>query len=382
MASTPTSNWSDLTRSSSNSPLAGTAWKQQDYFAVVFERMTRRNIPSALPGVPLFASAAHRHPNPNGNGRRCDMDQTLTDTLNHILCPRAVLVLAQLTVGIGLLYVIEKFFKFVEDHLAEGTQIEIADWLRGVRTADHVPWPQTFARVFDSVFGTKHLSWKCFRRSCIASYGVAFIAFCVSSFNLRHFEVLGVFSWAIIAIFANVLPDYVSLLESRVMLNEMVKRDSALVNIAILLLDLGITCVIAGMATLTTYAMFMDFAHMAPNLSQPGGVRDVVTTMLRDLAGLNWVQMLAMFATYKTSDVNVRQSLLWWFIPAFFTSIWLWLYAGSGFLLKAARRFDKYLGWFNRLDIEKHPLSSIGLVAGALVALVYWSAVVVSRVVK
>src|SRR5438270_6428161 len=34
------------------------------------------------------------------------------------------------------------------------------------------------------------------------------------------------------------------------------------------------------------------------------------------------------------------RALALWFYPAFFTTIWLWLYAGSGFLLKAARRFD------------------------------------------
>ena len=63
-----------------------------------------------------------------------------------------------------------------------------------------------------------------------------------------------------------------------------------------------------------------------------------------------------------------------WFYPAFFTSIWLWLYAGSGFILKAARRFDIGFEWFNRkFDIEKKPLQSIGLVAGALVAIVYWT---------
>ena len=73
-----------------------------------------------------------------------------------------------------------------------------------------------------------------------------------------------------------------------------------------------------------------------------------------------------------------------WFVlgAAFFTSIWLWLYAGSGFILKAARRFDIGFDWFNRkFDIEKKPLQSIGLVAGALVAIVYWTAVIVSRVV-
>lgn len=70
------------------------------------------------------------------------------------------------------------------------------------------------------------------------------------------------------------------------------------------------------------------------------------------------------------------------FFPAFFTSIWLWLYAGSGFLLKATRRFDIGFQWFNRhMDIEKKPLQSIGLVAGAIVAVVYWTAVVVMRAV-
>lgn len=67
--------------------------------------------------------------------------------------------------------------------------------------------------------------------------------------------------------------------------------------------------------------------------------------------------------------------------PAFFTSIWLWLYAGSGFLLKAARRFDVGFSWFNRhFDIEKKPLQSTGLVTGATVAVVYWATVIVMKI--
>jgi len=62
-----------------------------------------------------------------------------------------------------------------------------------------------------------------------------------------------------------------------------------------------------------------------------------------------------------------------WVYPAFFTSVWLWSYAGCGFLLKAACRFDQAFALFNRkFDIEKKPLSAIGLVAGALVAVAYW----------
>jgi hypothetical protein len=50
--------------------------------------------------------------------------------------------------------------------------------------------------------------------------------------------------------------------------------------------------------------------------------------------------------------------------------------------IKTARRLDIGFDSFNRkLDIERHPLQSIGLVAGALVAAAYWAAVIVSRVV-
>jgi len=71
-------------------------------------------------------------------------------------------------------------------------------------------------------------------------------------------------------------------------------------------------------------------------------------------------------------QVNNQFLAVFW-LPTFFTSVWIWLYAGSGFLLKFARRFDRLFQWFNRkFDIEKKPLSAIGLVAGALVALIYW----------
>jgi hypothetical protein len=59
----------------------------------------------------------------------------------------------------------------------------------------------------------------------------------------------------------------------------------------------------------------------------------------------------------------------------------LLLYVGAADILLVARRFDIAFQWFDsKVDIEKKPLSAIGLVAGALVALVYWAAVVVGRV--
>ena len=30
-------------------------------------------------------------------------------------------------------------------------------------------WPSVFVEMFDSIFGKRHLTWKCFGRSCVAS---------------------------------------------------------------------------------------------------------------------------------------------------------------------------------------------------------------------
>jgi hypothetical protein len=63
-----------------------------------------------------------------------------------------------------------------------------------------------------------------------------------------------------------------------------------------------------------------------------------------------------------------------------FTSIRLWLYAGAGFLLKGARRFDATMQWITtHMDIEKKPLQAIGLMAGAIVAIVHWGMVAAMR---
>ena len=62
-------------------------------------------------------------------------------------------------------------------------------------------------------------------------------------------------------------------------------------------------------------------------------------------------------------------------VAAFISSIWLWLYAISGVLIRIGRRSEVILNWFTRrFDIEKKPLRALGLVAGALAALPYFEA--------
>ena len=67
-------------------------------------------------------------------------------------------------------------------------------------------------------------------------------------------------------------------------------------------------------------------------------------------------------------------------VAVFIVYIWLLLYGLSALLLKAARRLDIGLAFFNHLvDIDKKPLLSIGLVAGVLVAVAYWLSLIILK---
>jgi len=156
----------------------------------------------------------------------------------------------------------------------------------------------------------------------------------------------------------NVIPDYLSLLETRLVLAWMKRTNSPLGLIGWMTLDLVAT---ACTALFATYVL-LSFMWVGT-----------------DPRTWQW-SLEAVRSDF--SDPHSFNSARAFFIPGFFTSIWLWLYAGSGFLLKAARRFDIGFNWFNRkFDIEKKPLQSIGLVAGALVAVAYWTAVMMRRLV-
>jgi hypothetical protein len=135
----------------------------------------------------------------------------------------------QLVAGAALAGIVWKFFERVEGVLTDQTKFGIAVWLVGVKVGQKVgSWPETFAKVFDRVFGTRHLSWECFWRSSLASLLSVVFVWLILFFvepNLlgtvwtRFRGYPGI--WIICVIMANIVPDYLSLLESRFVLSRM-----------------------------------------------------------------------------------------------------------------------------------------------------------------
>src|ERR1035441_5102427 len=87
----------------------------------------------------------------------------------------------QIVAGAGLAGIVWKLFERVEAVLTDVTKFEIAVWLVGVEVGKTVqPWPQTFAKVFDRVFGEVHPSRVGFKKYFDATVFVAFIQFLVN----------------------------------------------------------------------------------------------------------------------------------------------------------------------------------------------------------
>jgi hypothetical protein len=234
----------------------------------------------------------------------------------------------------------------------------------------------------------------CFWRSAVAASSICLISVLLSVVSARNpnwsFTFRSGIPIVIVAIWVySLLVDYVSLLKARWLLGAPITNGRAAATIVFVLLDFIVTFLLSICSLAVSLAVFRTVRHairfdaVLPTATFCSEFSRWVEYFARHpTAGINWsAGMILEDRSGRISDFGFNFSTLTIY-PAFLTSIWLWLYAGSGFLLKAVRRFDIGLEWFNRrFDIEKKPLRSIGLVAGALVAALYWVAVIMSRII-
>lgn len=292
---------------------------------------------------------------------------------------------APFAAGVILFGAVWGFFKGVESVLNEDTKLEIAVWLLGVRVDQRVePWPQTLLRMFDQVLGPE-LSFKPFYRSAIATFLFIMISLVLAYSIHPESSLLTHIPWSqpdVIprilfgGIFGCVIPNYYALWKTRSMLHRLERRKFRHVW-RVLIVDFCYTVGFAILAAASVRAVWSYYYPEEIYPDNPAVWEPKHFRLVEETLGDGITHPFLLVRALTESGTAVL-----WFYPTFFTSIWLWLYAGSGFLLKGARRFDSVFQWFNsKADIEKHPLSSIGLVAGALVAVIYWAAAIVSRIV-
>ncbi|MBW2608079.1 MAG: hypothetical protein JRD05_10640 [Deltaproteobacteria bacterium] len=263
---------------------------------------------------------------------------------------------------LGVITGIFTLFEKASDSLKEESRVAISQWLMNVGMQGGQPkWPTLFAATFDSVFTKRHLSWSCFWRSSLASvFAVILIALLLNSLGIVtdiyetiSEEGIGAVLFALLfcCIVFNIIPDYISLLETRIVINWMSKKNTFLHILVLLLLDIVATNIIFFVITF----MLLSLLTLLPGF-------DLVMTIKK---GLNmYIQGLTLSGKDKNMGIFIYST--------FFTSIWVWLYAFSGLCVGIVNKSKSVLEFFKKhLAIEDRPLRSMGFVIVLIITFGY-----------
>jgi hypothetical protein len=235
---------------------------------------------------------------------------------------------------------------------------QTVDWILSVSiTPTASRWASAFASAFDSVFGHRHVSWKCFFRSILATLAciaiVLFIWALVRPYQVSQLlsgenvfiEMLLIF---IATSILNLIPDYISLLQTRycVSLISRVQRTYAV---------LGLVVLNAALSAAIGAAVFLSFSVTALNYSLP------------EAGSLFFSQVLPLSA-----EKPGEPALGIWFYATFFTSVWFWLYVSSGLLVRGAHSIDYVWNLLRRfVNVREKPFTALGVLVIFLVSAFY-----------
>jgi len=272
--------------------------------------------------------------------------------------------LIYLTSYFGISAGIYGLFTKAGETIKDDTKKSVSKWLQNIELDKDAPnWPDTFASLFDRVFTERHFSWKCFRRSSIASvFGVIIMSLIYFTINYTggindiEFKIIDFLKFApVLILILNLIPDYISLLESRYILKKMKGTQSVVRLTYFLTIDFLVTGIIFIIFSyidyfliyLTSFLMGVDFRFIG-----------WITWLIGILNSVGFSGGSGLFGVF--------------FYSTYFTSVWIWLYAGSGILIKLIVRAGKFLLFFRKhLNIEREPFKSMGFVIIILISFAY-----------
>jgi|GEM_PF-2558292 len=253
-----------------------------------------------------------------------------------------------MAISAGIYKVCEK----AQNDLNEKTLKAISAWIQNLdMPGDINNWPKTFVAWFDSVFGTDKYSMKFFLKSGLTSLLASLFMFTLwlvlrpEESVLLHFTKNHALIMALYFFVFNLIPDYLSLIETRVILKFMAKTPSMLRHMFLLLVDFGITFFITLFIPVYIRNLYGGSYSYYFTSSLPLSVLDGVGFGMPDLP---------------------LQSIF--FYTSFFTSVWVWFYSLAGIIIKLLARiesvFDRIKSWF---IIDERPVTFLAYIAILLV---------------
>jgi hypothetical protein len=247
-------------------------------------------------------------------------------------------------------------FEKAERVLSEESREKVVGWMaQSDFKGTFSSIPDQFASLFDRVFGERHLTWSCFWRSSVASIFAVWIVTLLwaiphppSSLATGLLLFAGITAFAVIF---NLIPDYLSLLETRFVLAGL-QRSRRVAGL--LLADLCATAALGFLGSLLVRLL----AGFGPTQTLDYVWETVTLQFLVHVGGTgadSYVMPLGIF-----------------FYSTFLTSVWLWLYSASVLVSRILVRLGGGVGFLLKItDVEKQPFRSMGFTSVVIVSLLF-----------
>lgn len=265
---------------------------------------------------------------------------------------------------LGLTWSIYRLFNLTEDVVNDEVKESLSKWLMNLKVHDNYNWATIFISVFDNVFTDNHFSRKCFIRSCFASllaYILIGIILGITDINVLEPGIDEVIGFISIATIINLIPDYISLLQTRYFLNFVSTVSNPLVILMFIFLDVIVTAIIFVVFGYLT--LFVSILVLSPLSSI--SLSDLFTPR-------EWYSLLMNSYHNINVESTLGAALRTGFFSTFFTSCWLWIFLLSSSIFKLFSLMSKLLKFFQDvLNIEERPFSSLGFMMISIVTLIY-----------
>jgi hypothetical protein len=274
-------------------------------------------------------------------------------------------------------------FDRMETLASKESRKSLSKLLSKANTLDIVrAWPQSVIEVFDATFGERHLSWRCFLRSSIASVLLVslllivtistdqataqfFLGLAQPPFSPHLVRLL--FAWTL----GTLIPDYLSLLETRYVLRQMRIRNQPKQLVVLLGVDFIATTIVARVGLMFVgFGILVANYYIHPSYTVSTALRNAWHFAANDLFVVEYFPKIG--ASYDKATGFIRLSTGAWLYASYLTSVWIWLHLAALLLLRLSPRVDKFLGrlrWL--LDYRRQPFRAIGGVTALLIFLLF-----------
>lgn len=250
-------------------------------------------------------------------------------------------------IGLGvILKFVRNLSKNADEELNPEKRKLLGKKLLNLDKQDIESWIPDFLYIFDDFFGHKHLSLKCFLKSTMISiFSFFFLYLAIGDVDLDDW-VFSITFVLTIALLLNVPIDYLSLLQTRLLLAA--QKPPYL----IIIIDFLITSVISVLwASLIIYILF-NLLSLTSSGELGFGYIETLQFILESVSGVS--------SDFIAVTTEMRVSL----ITTFITSVWLWLYGISQLITRSSTRLLNIRDWLN---VEEAPMRSLGIIVNGFI---------------